>query len=107
MNNPQGRLVLYLVGVASIFVILFGIRGSRLDYQSDSAGCRDHHHGSAGSQPPGEARHARLAGVGAEHLDGRPAPGAGDRNGFPLDYQVIHRTADLHGERLAASQHRS
>ena len=28
MNNPQGRLVLYLVGLASIFLILFGIRGS-------------------------------------------------------------------------------
>ncbi len=28
MNNPQSRLALYLVGVASIFLILFGIRGS-------------------------------------------------------------------------------
>jgi predicted PurR-regulated permease PerM len=28
MNNAQGRLVIYLVGAASIFVILFGIRGS-------------------------------------------------------------------------------
>jgi AI-2 transport protein TqsA len=28
MNNIQGRLVIYLVGAASIFVILFGIRGS-------------------------------------------------------------------------------
>jgi len=28
MNNLQGRLVIYLVGAASIFVILFGIRGS-------------------------------------------------------------------------------
>jgi predicted PurR-regulated permease PerM len=28
MNNPSGRLVVYLIGVASIFVILFGIRGS-------------------------------------------------------------------------------
>lgn len=28
MNNVSGRLVIYLVGVASIFVILFGIRGS-------------------------------------------------------------------------------
>ena len=28
MNNPSGRLVIYLVGAASIFVILFGIRGS-------------------------------------------------------------------------------
>ncbi|RPI33918.1 MAG: AI-2E family transporter [Chloroflexota bacterium] len=28
MNNLSGRLVIYLVGVASIFVILFGIRGS-------------------------------------------------------------------------------
>jgi predicted PurR-regulated permease PerM len=28
MNNPQGRLVIYLVGAASIFVILFGIRDS-------------------------------------------------------------------------------
>ena len=28
MNNPSGRLVSYLVGLASIFVILFGIRGS-------------------------------------------------------------------------------
>lgn len=28
MNNVQGRLVIYLVGAASIFVILFGIRGS-------------------------------------------------------------------------------
>jgi AI-2 transport protein TqsA len=28
MNNPQGRLVIYLVGAAAIFIILFGIRGS-------------------------------------------------------------------------------
>ena len=28
MKNPQGRLVIYLVGFASIFLILFGIRGS-------------------------------------------------------------------------------
>jgi AI-2 transport protein TqsA len=28
MNNVSGRLVIYLVGAASIFVILFGIRGS-------------------------------------------------------------------------------
>jgi AI-2 transport protein TqsA len=28
MNNPQGRLVFYLVGFASIFLILFGIRSS-------------------------------------------------------------------------------
>jgi AI-2 transport protein TqsA len=28
MNNLSGRLVVYLVGLASIFVILFGIRGS-------------------------------------------------------------------------------
>jgi AI-2 transport protein TqsA len=28
MNNLSGRLVIYLVGAASIFVILFGIRGS-------------------------------------------------------------------------------
>jgi AI-2 transport protein TqsA len=28
MNNPSGRLVIYLVGAASIFLILFGIRGS-------------------------------------------------------------------------------
>ena len=28
MNNPQGRLVIYLVASASIFVILFGIRAS-------------------------------------------------------------------------------
>jgi AI-2 transport protein TqsA len=28
MNNPQGRLVIYLVALASIFLILFGIRGS-------------------------------------------------------------------------------
>jgi predicted PurR-regulated permease PerM len=28
MNNPQGRLVIYLVAFASIFVILFGIRSS-------------------------------------------------------------------------------
>jgi len=28
MNNPQGRLFFYMVGVASIFLILFGIRGS-------------------------------------------------------------------------------
>ena len=28
MINLSGRLVVYLVGVASIFVILFGIRGS-------------------------------------------------------------------------------
>ena len=28
MNNRSGRLVIYLVGVAAIFVILFGIRGS-------------------------------------------------------------------------------
>ncbi len=28
MNNLSGRLVVYLVGMASIFVILFGIRGS-------------------------------------------------------------------------------
>jgi AI-2 transport protein TqsA len=28
MNNLSGRLVVYLVGVAAIFVILFGIRGS-------------------------------------------------------------------------------
>jgi AI-2 transport protein TqsA len=28
MNNPQGRLVVYLVGAAAIFLILFGIRGS-------------------------------------------------------------------------------
>src|SRR5512139_1496619 len=28
MNNVSGRLVIYLVGGASIFVILFGIRGS-------------------------------------------------------------------------------
>lgn len=28
MNNLSGRLVIYLVGVAAIFVILFGIRGS-------------------------------------------------------------------------------
>ena len=28
MNNISGRLVIYLVGLASIFVILFGIRGS-------------------------------------------------------------------------------
>jgi AI-2 transport protein TqsA len=28
MNNPQGRLVIYLVALASIFVILFGIRAS-------------------------------------------------------------------------------
>lgn len=28
MNNLQGRLVVYLVGLAAIFVILFGIRGS-------------------------------------------------------------------------------
>ena len=28
MNNPSSRLVIYLVGLASIFVILFGIRGS-------------------------------------------------------------------------------
>ena len=27
MNNVQGRLVIYLVGLASIFLILFGIRG--------------------------------------------------------------------------------
>jgi predicted PurR-regulated permease PerM len=27
MNNQSGRLVIYLVGIASIFVILFGIRG--------------------------------------------------------------------------------
>jgi len=28
MNNQSGRLVIYLVGLASIFVILFGIRGT-------------------------------------------------------------------------------
>jgi len=28
MNNPQGRLVIYLVASASVFVILFGIRAS-------------------------------------------------------------------------------
>jgi AI-2 transport protein TqsA len=28
MNNGRGRLVIYLVGLASIFVILFGVRGS-------------------------------------------------------------------------------
>ena len=28
MNNPSSRLVIYLVGAAAIFVILFGIRGS-------------------------------------------------------------------------------
>jgi AI-2 transport protein TqsA len=28
MNNPQGRLVIYLVALASVFVILFGIRAS-------------------------------------------------------------------------------
>src|SRR5512139_2761455 len=28
MNNPSGRLAIYLVAFASIFVILFGIRGS-------------------------------------------------------------------------------
>jgi len=28
MNNSQGRLVIYLVGAAAIFLILFGIRGS-------------------------------------------------------------------------------
>ena len=28
MNNLSGRLVIYLVGGAAIFVILFGIRGS-------------------------------------------------------------------------------
>jgi predicted PurR-regulated permease PerM len=28
MNNPTSRLVIYLVGFASVFVILFGIRGS-------------------------------------------------------------------------------
>src|SRR5512145_2218677 len=28
MNSVQGRLVIYLVGGAAIFVILFGIRGS-------------------------------------------------------------------------------
>ena len=28
MNKPEGRLVIYLVAMASIFVILFGIRGS-------------------------------------------------------------------------------
>src|SRR5512139_15881 len=28
MNNPSGRMVVYLVGGAAIFVILFGIRGS-------------------------------------------------------------------------------
>src|SRR5512139_1299517 len=28
MNNLSGRLVVYMVGAASIFVILFGIRGS-------------------------------------------------------------------------------
>jgi AI-2 transport protein TqsA len=28
MNNPQGRLVIYLVALASIFLILFGIRAS-------------------------------------------------------------------------------
>ena len=28
MNNLSGRLVVYLVGGAAIFVILFGIRGS-------------------------------------------------------------------------------
>jgi len=28
MNNLSGRLVIYLVAFASIFVIIFGIRGS-------------------------------------------------------------------------------
>ena len=27
MNKPSGRLVIYLVGIASIFVVLYGIRG--------------------------------------------------------------------------------
>ena len=28
MNNQSSRLVIYLVGIASVFVILFGIRGA-------------------------------------------------------------------------------
>jgi len=28
MNNLSGRLVIYLVGLASLFLILFGIRGT-------------------------------------------------------------------------------
>jgi len=72
MNNPSSRLVLYLLGGAAIFVICFGIRGLGLHHHSDLwLGS----YGPAGAQPPDEARHARLAGAGAEHLDGRPAPG--------------------------------
>ncbi len=106
MNNLSSRLVVYLVGGAAFFVILFGISRIGFHYQSDLAGCRDYDHGSADPQPLIEAGYARLVIAGANHPAGCADLGAGHRDGFLFNYQAVHRAAGLHDERFAASQRR-
>ena len=103
MNNSPGRLVIYLVAFASVFVVLFGILRLSLDHQPNPTGGCHHHHRTTRTRPTEEARPARLAVTRSHHFAGRWSIAPGYRHGILLGYQVIHRAAGLHGGRYDSS----
>ncbi len=89
MNNLSNRLVIYLVGAAAIFVILFGIRGLGFDSQSNLSGGGYHNHRIAHPRLADPAQRAGLAGAGTDDPGGGHAAGSGYPDRIFLGYQAV------------------
>ena len=96
MNNLSGRLVIYLVGGAAIFVILFGIRGSAYIINPILLAAVI----TITVLPiPGRLTKrgvARLVVSGADHCNGCAGIGAGYRHSILLDHQINHGDPGVH-----------